>query len=110
MPSGLSTSKRAPNALMLRTTQEIAAPPKEMLPVFRTRVRNDSLFPPRCASVRPSLREQAKRVHGDENGRAGVGENRGPQSGQPDDRGDQENGLETQCDGNVLPDVDHGPL
>jgi hypothetical protein len=24
--------------------QEIAAPPKEMLPVFRTRVRNDSLF------------------------------------------------------------------
>ena len=44
MPSRLSTSKSAPVALMLRTMQEIAAPPKEMLPAFRIRVRDDSLF------------------------------------------------------------------
>lgn len=54
MPSGLSTSNRAPVALMLRTMQEIAAPPKEMLPAFRIRVRDDSLFFLHVARLRQS--------------------------------------------------------
>lgn len=54
MPAGLSTSRSAPLALTLRTVQEIAAPPKQMLPAFNIFFLVDSRFSSTSASENQS--------------------------------------------------------
>ena len=73
---------------------------------FLTRVPGPVWHQPVCLSCLP-VNQQAQRVQGHKNGRAGIRQDRQPQTGDAQHAGHQKDSLQTQRDQDILPDIAH---